>query len=49
MTDTETYLAYRVRMLPQQLERARLRVEHLEAEAARLGLYDLLTSKDTTQ
>ena len=35
-------LQYRVKLLPIQLERARKRVEHLEAEALRLGLKDLL-------
>lgn len=35
-------LVYRVRILPQQLERARKRVAHLEAEAVRLGLRDLV-------
>lgn len=32
----------RLRNLPGQLERARLRVQHLEAEARRYGLHDLL-------
>lgn len=36
------YMAYRIKMLPEQLERARLRVLHLEREAERLGLLDLL-------
>lgn len=35
-------LQYRVKMLPIQLERARKRVEHLETEAMRLGLKDLV-------
>lgn len=35
-------LQYRVKMLPIQLERARKRVEHLEIEAIRLGLKDLV-------
>lgn len=39
-------LQYRVRMLPIQLERARKRVEHLEAEAMRLGLKDLVSNAD---
>ncbi len=34
--------AYRVRMLPEQLARARARVLMLEREAARLGFHDLL-------
>ena len=36
------YLQYRVKILPQQLERARHRVRQLEAEARRFGFYDLL-------
>lgn len=39
-------LQYRVRMLPIQLERARKRVEHLETEAIRLGLKDLVPEAD---
>ena len=35
-------LAYRVRILPEQLARARARVRGLEAEAQRLGMHDLL-------
>lgn len=35
-------LAYRVRILPEQLDLARRRVAMLEKEAARLGLTDLL-------
>lgn len=35
-------LVYRVRMLPEQLERARSRVAMLEKEAADLGMRDLL-------
>ena len=38
-------LEYRVKILPIQLERARKRVEHLEAEALRLGLKDLVNDK----
>ena len=38
-------LQYRVKLLPIQLERARKRVEHLEAEALRLGLKDLINDK----
>ncbi len=38
-------LQYRVKLLPIQLERARKRVEHLEAEALRLGLKDLVNDK----
>lgn len=33
---------YRIRLLPQQLERARLRVRNLEDEARRLGMEDIL-------
>lgn len=36
------YLQYRVKKLPEQLERARHRVRQLEAEARRFGFYDLL-------
>lgn len=36
------YVLYRVRMLPEQLERARRRVAMLEREAAELGMKDLL-------
>lgn len=43
MTEKEArYLKYRLRVLPDQLEAARRRVIHLEREAARLGLKDLL-------
>lgn len=38
----EAYLAYRIRILPEQLERARKRVKQLENEARRLGFHDLL-------
>lgn len=41
----EYFVAYRTRMLPEQLERARLRVLHLEREAERLGLHELLGTK----
>lgn len=34
--------AYRIRILPEQLERARARVAMLEKEAAALGMNDLL-------
>lgn len=39
---TEKQLAYRIRVLPGQLERARQRLMMLEREAARLGMHDLL-------
>lgn len=35
-------LYYRIRLLPEQLERARLRVRNLEDEARRLGMEDIL-------
>lgn len=41
----EEWLAYRVRLLPEQLARARRRVLHLEREAERLGMIDLLEKK----
>ncbi len=36
------HLERRIRVVPEQLERARLRVLHLEREAERLGLRHLL-------
>ena len=46
MTDAELrYMKYRRRVLPEQLELARRRVQHLEREAARLGLHELLKEK----
>lgn len=46
MTEAELrYMKYRIRILPQQLELARRRVQHLEREAARLGLDHLLGEK----
>lgn len=36
---------YRVRILPTQLDRARHRLSHLEAEAQRLGMSDLLEAR----
>ena len=39
-------LMYRVRQLPEQLERARHRVRQLEEEARRLGFHDLLEKKN---
>lgn len=46
MTDNEIrYMKYRTRILPEQLELARRKVEHLEREAERLGLHDLLRKK----
>lgn len=40
---TTDQLAYRVRILPEQLERARARYKALVFEAAELGMVDLLT------
>ena len=40
--DDAKYMAYRIKLLPEQLDRARRRVLHLEREAARLGMKDLL-------
>lgn len=37
--------AYRVRVLPDQLGRARRRLAYLEAEARRLGMTDLLVAQ----
>ena len=42
----EKYLEYRIRVLPGQLERARLRYEHLCAEARRYGMLDLLVGDE---
>ena len=39
-------LVYRIRILPQQLDRAYRRVEQLEREAQALGLTDIIRSKD---
>lgn len=47
---SKRWLAYRVRILPKQLEAARRKVAALEREAARLGMLDLLDpSKETEQ
>lgn len=46
MTDAELrYMKYRRRILPEQLDLARRKVEHLEREAERLGLTELLKEK----
>lgn len=46
MTENETrYMKYRRRILPEQLDLARRKVLHLEREAARLGLTELLEKK----
>lgn len=41
-TPAERYERHRIRYLPMQLDRARRRVVHLEREAVRLGLTDLV-------
>jgi len=41
----EKHTVYRLRRLPEQLERARLRVAQLEREAARLGLKHLIEER----
>ena len=41
----EEWFDYRVRFLPQQLERARARVAQLEAEAVRIGLTNLVIER----
>lgn len=43
------HLDYRVRLLPQQLDRARRRVISLEREAARLGMRWLLLQEEVTE
>lgn len=49
LTAQQKYEQQRLRYLPEQLVRARLKVTHLEREAARLGLHHLLeTEKDKT-
>lgn len=46
MTEAEVrYMKYRMRILPEQLELARRKVKHLEREAERLGLHELLKEK----
>lgn len=46
MTDNELrYMKYRIRILPQQLDLARRKVQNLEREAERLGLSKLLEGK----
>ena len=47
MTDDELkYMKYRIRILPQQLELARRKVQHLEREAQRLNLHHLLKNEE---
>jgi hypothetical protein len=40
------YLRYRKRVLPEQLELARRRVQSLEREAERLGMIELLNNQE---
>ena len=40
------HMAYRLRVLPSQLQTARRRLADLEREAARLGLHHLLSNKE---
>lgn len=40
------HIINRQRRLPEELERARLRVKHLEAEASRLSMDELLSRQD---
>ena len=47
VTDAK-YMAYRIKLLPEQLDRARRRVLHLEREAARLSMKDLLHDNTAT-
>lgn len=44
----ERYLAYRLRVLPDQLESARRRVKALENEARRYGMNQLLSGESQT-
>lgn len=46
MARESAMIAYRVRLLPEQLTRARHRVRQLESEARRLGMLDLLNDPD---
>lgn len=40
------HLSYRLKALPDQLERARARVRQLENEARRYGMFDLIAGND---
>jgi hypothetical protein len=40
--EAQRFLAYRIRMVPQQLDAARRKVAALEREAARYGMHDFL-------
>lgn len=42
------YTEYRLKVLPDQLERARLRYIHLCREAQRMGMTDILTPDEMT-
>lgn len=44
--EKQRYLAYRVKILPEQLDRARRRYEGLCREAKRLGMVDLLNERE---
>ncbi len=46
--EQQRFLAYRVRMVPQQLDAARRKVAALEREAARYGMHDLLRGGEGT-
>lgn len=46
LEEEERWLAYRSRILPEQLDRARRRYEGLCREAKRLGLNDLLSDDE---
>lgn len=46
MTRESERLAYRVKILPKQLEAARAKLRRLEAEARRYGFFDLLDATE---
>lgn len=46
--NNDAHLAYRVRVLPTQLDRARRRYAALVAEARRLRMNDILTKPEAT-
>ncbi len=47
MTDDQLrYMKYRIRILPQQLDLARRKVQSLEREAKRLNLHHLLKNEE---
>lgn len=45
LTRQERYLAYRLRVLPEQLESARRKVRALENEARRYGMENLVSGE----